>query len=46
MNLIEEMDLHTKRVKRMKLNNGSVVYEELRNVDPKIIGMEYLERVK
>ena len=42
LNMIEEMELNKKHVKRTKLENGSVVYEELREVDPKILGMEYL----
>lgn len=36
------MELNQKRVKRTKLENGSIVYEELREADPKILGIEYL----
>lgn len=42
MNMIEEMDLGRKHVKRVRLDNGSVMYEELKPVDAKMIGMGYL----
>lgn len=36
------MQLNHKRVKRVRLDNGSVMYEELPPVDAKMIGMSYL----
>lgn len=39
MNLIEELELNHKRVKRVRLDNGSVMYEELKPADPKMIGI-------
>ena len=46
MNLIEEMELAKKPNKRIQLENGSVIYEELKEGDPKIMGMDYLEQLK
>ena len=46
MNLIEEMEIGNKRVKKIKLPNGSVIFEEMKVGDAKMMGMEYLERVK
>lgn len=39
MNLIEELEIGNRRVKKRKLQNGSILYEELRSVDPKMIGI-------
>lgn len=46
LNLIEEMEIGNRRVKKTRLPNGSVVYEEMRAGDAKMMGMEYLEQVK
>lgn len=46
MNMIEEMDLGRKHVKRVRLDNGSVMYEQLKPADAKMIGMSYLQQAK
>ena len=40
------MELNHKRVKKTRLDNGAIIVEELKKVDPKMIGMEYLELTK
>ncbi len=36
----------SKKLKRIKMENGSVLYEQLPNNDPKMVGMRYLEYAK
>ena len=40
------MEIGNRRVKKTKLPNGSVILEEIKAGDAKMMGMEYLERVK
>ena len=46
LNYIEELHLGSKKLKKIKMENGSVLYEQLPSNDPKMIGMRYLEYAK
>lgn len=47
MTLIEELELNSRRkLKKTKLENGAVVYEEIKEADPRTLGIMYLEKTK
>ena len=42
-NQIEELEFGGRHIRRSKLENGSVLFEEIQRSDPKILGLQYLE---
>jgi hypothetical protein len=45
LKIIEDLD-RNKKFKKVKREDGSVDYEEIKVGDPKIVGLEYLEMTK
>lgn len=46
LTLIEELELNSKKLKKTKLDNGSVIYEDISGFNSREIGMKYLQKTK